>query len=162
MSLPLPWVDKIFDKLTLAYGQQFLARWRDLDLDAVKCDWAYELGGFEQAPHALAYGLSHLNEDRPPTAMAFRAICASSPDPVVQALPSPSADPARVAAELARLAPIMAEHRVDADMKGWARKLRARHKAGERLNLYQIDCYRIALGLDRKTGEVACYANVAN
>ena len=36
MSLPLIWVDHIFEKLTVTYGQQFLGRWRDVDLNAVK------------------------------------------------------------------------------------------------------------------------------
>jgi len=81
MSLPLPWVDRIFDKMTLTYGQHFLNRWRDLDLNAVKSDWMYELSGFEKAPHAIAFGLSNLPETAPfaPVQQQRQSSPASSP-----------------------------------------------------------------------------------
>lgn len=91
MALPLPWVDRIFEKLALVYGQAFLARWRDLDLDAVKADWAHELAGFEKHPEAIAYGLKNLPVDRPPNVLQFRAMCRKSPPPVFKALPAPAA-----------------------------------------------------------------------
>lgn len=34
------------------------------------------------------------------------------------------------------------------DSKAWARRLQARHEAGENLNANQIRCYRNALGLN--------------
>ena len=50
MTMPLAWIDRIFDKLTLTYGQQFLGRWRDVDMNSVKSDWLHELSGFEKSP----------------------------------------------------------------------------------------------------------------
>lgn len=127
MSLPLPWVDRIFDKLTLTYGQQFLNRWRDLDLNAVKSDWMHELSGFEKAPHAIAHALSNLPES-PPTVIQFRALARTAPSPEVPALPEPKADPERLKAELSKLAPLRELLKTSVapkDCRQWARDILA-------------------------------------
>lgn len=90
MPLPLHWVDKIFTKLTLVYGHEFLNRWRDIDIDAVKADWAHELDGFENHPEALGHALAHLPV-KPPTVLEFREIARKCPPPVFKALPAPAA-----------------------------------------------------------------------
>jgi hypothetical protein len=79
MSLPSAWVEPIFTKLTLIYGQAFLRRWQDLDMEAVKADWAHELDGFERTPKRIAYALQNLPIDRPPTVLEFRAIAWKMP-----------------------------------------------------------------------------------
>lgn len=130
MSLPLAWVDRIFDKLTLTYGQQFLNRWRDLDMNAVKSDWMHELSGFEKAPHAIAHALSNL-PDAPPTVLQFRALARLAPAAELQALPEPKADPERLKAELAKLAPLrekLAQAVKPLDCKQWARDILANPK----------------------------------
>jgi len=133
--LRLDWVDRIFEKLTLAYGQQFLARWRDLDLDAVKHDWATELDGFEDHPAAIAFGLANLDPEKPPTALAFSAICRRAPMPNVPALPPPPADPERLKLVLAKLAPVRAALASGGiDHKAWARRILDRDRAGDRIN----------------------------
>lgn len=77
MSLPDAWVERIFDKLTLVYGHQFLSRWDGLKLSDVKADWGRELRGFAQSAKAIAYGLENLPPSKPPTVLEFRAICSS-------------------------------------------------------------------------------------
>lgn len=144
MSLPLPWVDRIFEKLTLVYGRPFLDRWRDIDLERVKNDWATELSGFERAPNAIAYALQSLPDGRAPSVLDFRAICRAAPATEAPKLPAPAADPARIAAELAKLrVPTAPANPYGA--KAWAHALRTRHQAGERLNPNQIRCYENAL-----------------
>lgn len=81
MSLPEAWVDRIFDKLTLVYGHQFLSRWDGIELTTVKADWGHELRGFAQNPGAISYGLEHLPPAKPPTVLEFRAICNSPQSP---------------------------------------------------------------------------------
>lgn len=102
MPLPQPWVDRLFEKLTVVYGRQFLDRWSGLDLDAVKADWAHELEGFAQHPEMIAYALANLPPDRPPTVLQFRDIARKMPPPKVKQLPAPAADRAKVAELLAR------------------------------------------------------------
>lgn len=148
MSLPSPWVDKIFEKLTLVYGQQFLARWRDVDLELVKSDWARELGGFEQKPEAIAYALQNLDAEKPPTVLVFRTMALRSPAAVLARLPEPAADPERMAAELAKFASIRtAATGSGYDHKAWARRLKAGHTEGGNLSPFQVQCYREALRL---------------
>lgn len=104
MSLPSPWVDRIFDKLTLVYGHAFIGRWAGLDLQAVKADWAHELAGFERNPEAIKHALQHLPVE-PPNVMQFRALANNAPPPELPRLPEPKADPERVkrALQAARL-----------------------------------------------------------
>jgi hypothetical protein len=108
MSIPTTWVDRIFEKLTLVYGREFMNRWQGLDVDAVKADWAHELEGFEKWPEAIAHALKNLPPDRPPTVLQFRDIARKAPPKPVPLLPQPKADPARVQAELTRLRAIVA------------------------------------------------------
>jgi len=145
MSLPMPWIDKIFLKLTLNFGREFLNRWEGVPIEDVKADWAHELRGLQQNPSAIAYGLEHCLAGKAPTVQEFKAVCVRRPD-ATMALPEPPADPGRVAAELAKLAPSRMAPLVD--HKAWAYRLKVRHAAGEKLSGYQVTCYREAL----KTG----------
>lgn len=144
MSLPAPWVEKIFAKLALAYGRDFLARWEGLEIADVKDDWARELAGFAQHPDAIAYALAHLPA-RAPTVMEFRAIARRAPAAPVPRLPAPAADPERVHAELSKLAAVRDGSRHDP--KDWARRILARAEAGERINRMPLLMARQALGL---------------
>lgn len=148
MSLPAAWVNALFDKLTLTYGQQFLRRWQDVDLNAVKSDWSHELAGFANHPEAIAWALQNLNPDSPPTVIQFRAIARRAPAPDVPRLEPAKADPERVAAELRKLAPVREKTFFTADGKQWARDLIARHEAGIRsVSPLPLRMARDALGL---------------
>lgn len=132
MSLPLPWVDRIFDKLTLVYGQSFLRRWADIDLNAVKSDWAHELAGFEHHPKAIAWALQNLPTDKPPTVLDFKFIARRAPPEELPRLEAPKADPERVAAELAKLVPIVEKPKLG-DGRGWARDIVGRYEGGAKI-----------------------------
>lgn len=131
MSLPDAWVDRIFDKLALVYGHQFLSRWDGLDLARVKADWGHELRRFQQNAAAITHGLENLPADRPPTVLQFRDLCAGhrGPAPALPHNPAP-ADPKRVAAELARLRAL--PNNRGGDCREWARNIVARHRAGDK------------------------------
>lgn len=148
MSLPAPWVDKIFAKLALAYGRDFLARWEGLEIADVKADWAHELGGFAVQPEAIAYALQH-PPVKAPTVIEFRAICRQAPAPEAPRLEAPKADPARVAEAMQKLAPLRVGQegpRCTAN-KDWAHAILARAAAGERVTPYSLMSARMALGL---------------
>lgn len=135
MSIPLSWVEKIFQKLILVYGRDFLARWEGVELADVKADWAAELAGFERWPEAIAHAIANLPPAKPPTALEFRDLARKAPRREALALPDAKADPERMAAELGRLAAVKAGAAAAArvDHKAWARRLLAREAAGERL-----------------------------
>ena len=87
MSLPITWIDRIFAKLTITYGREFVARWDNCGVPImdVKTEWGHELSGFRDHPDAIAYALCNL-PDRPPTVLQFREICRKAPPPVVPRL----------------------------------------------------------------------------
>ena len=103
MSLPAVWVEKIFKKLALVYGRDFLSRWEGQDMAGVMSDWGHELAGFQAHPEAIKYALENLPADRPPTVLQFRAICNRAPTPELPQLEAPKADPERVTEIMASL-----------------------------------------------------------
>jgi len=136
MSLPLAWVDRIWEKLSVTYGAEFLSRWRGFDstaINAVKSDWMNELSAFENAPHAIAFALANLPE-KPPNVVAFKAICRLAPSAETPALPGPKADPARVKAELAKLSDLRASTVQKSNGRDWAQRIIQRVKAGEKIS----------------------------
>lgn len=90
MPLQSSWVDRIFMKLSLTYGRDFLARWEGLDMDTVKADWAHELAALSGHPKRIAYGIENL-PSKAPTVIEFRTACWSMP--VVEVLQLPAPDP---------------------------------------------------------------------
>lgn len=120
MTTPLPrnWVDALFGKLTVRYGAAFAAQYRDLDINAVKDDWAEELAGFGSNPKAIAYALENAPDswsDRPPNSRAFRTVCRLAPSVPLPQLPQPPSDPARVAESMAQIHPMMVNVKPDFD-----------------------------------------------
>lgn len=145
MSLPTPWVDRIFDKLTLVYGQSFLRRWSDIDLNAVKSDWAHELSGFEHHPKAIAWALQNLPMDKPPTVLDFKFLARRAPPEDLPRLEAPKADPARVAEELAKLAPVL-KAPAARPSTDWASRIVERAEAGGKVAPATLRMAREALG----------------
>lgn len=152
MSLPLKAVDRLFDRLLATYGRQFTDLYAQADAASVKTAWAHELAGYasENGLKAVAWALENLPE-RCPNAIQFRNLCRQAPAPEAQRLPEPTADPARVAAELAKLA--SARREVSAtgiDRKAWVKRIIARHEAGEKIRPISLLFARQALGLTRE------------
>jgi len=149
MSLPIAWVDRIFERLTGRYGDRFSARWKGVDMDAVRHDWATVLAGFKNWPEAISFAFDTLDDEKPPTAAVFRSLALKAPKPTRLALPEPQADHERLAAEFAKLGEIKSKTLSTSavDHKAWAKRLKSRHEAGEILNVNQIRCYRAALGI---------------
>jgi len=100
MPLPAPWVDRIFDKLSVVYGHQFMGRWAGIPVEAVKADWAHELSALEANPSAIKFALENLPPSAPPTVLEFRALCSRRPDVAPPALPARKGDLKRLAAAL--------------------------------------------------------------
>lgn len=146
MSLPHEWVEKIFTKLTLAYGREFLGRWEGVDLNDVKTDWGHELSGFRDHPDAIAYALRNLPE-KPPTVFQFRSIANKVPRPDLQPLPpiAPSAE--ALAKELQKLAGIKSKALAtgEYDGKEWARRILRRFDSGESIRPVSLRFAREAL-----------------
>lgn len=134
MSLPLPWVDKIFSKLTLVHGRDFIGRWEGLDLADVKTDWAHELAGFDNFPEGIAFALTNLPVGKPPTVLEFRAMALKAPRPAAPQLELPRPDMARVSEGLKRaIAAAQKPATNGVDNKAWAKEIIRRKADGERV-----------------------------
>lgn len=141
MSLPIDWVDAIFARLTVAYGDRFLAQWPGQQPDVVKAHWGAVLAGISSG--GISYALGHLPPDYPPNAMQFDRLCRGRPSSTEaprKALAGPPVDPQRVADALAA-----AERVRPKDPKAWARRLQQREEAGENLGPTRSAMWRAAL-----------------
>lgn len=150
MSLPAAWVDRLFDKMTLTYGQSFLRRWQDIDLNAVKSDWAHELSGFERFPKSIAWALQNLPPEKPPTVLEFRNIARKAPEEEQPRIEHSAAGKERIAEELRKLGPILAKTAPSGDSLDWARRVIQRHESGAyKSTRAALAMARDALGLDK-------------
>lgn len=122
--LPIRWIDKIFQKLAIAYGRDFMHKWEGIPEDEVKEDWAHTLSGFADHPEAIFYALHNLPDGKPPTAMEFRALCRNAPRENKVALPEPPVNRVKLA-EVSEKAHELVNKKKDA--LDWARKPRSQH-----------------------------------
>lgn len=130
MSLPTPVIDRLFQRLAATYGASWDRSLGQAPIGDVKTAWAHELQGFSSQLEAIAWALENLPE-RCPNLIEFRNLARKAPAPDVPRLPEPKADPGRVAAELAKLAPIRADHGKRAGVDaGWSHRILARHADG--------------------------------
>lgn len=147
MGLPTKTIDRLFERLTLAYGVQFMAQYEGMPIADVKTDWCEWLSMYGNRLDAVAWALDNLPE-RPTNAVQFRNLCRQAPAPATPMLPSPPPNPERMRTELAKLAPVLSASKGEArDHKAWARSIVARDAAGERINRASAQFARQALGM---------------
>jgi hypothetical protein len=145
---PLTPLERIFERMAATYGAVWDRSLGVAPIADVMTAWGHELSGFFQnrrSMMAIAWALENLPE-RCPNVIEFKNLCRCAPAVELPALPEPKADPALVAMELERLAPLLQPVPVS-DCKAWARRLRDAHLAGHSLNQNQVRCYRLALGM---------------
>ena len=121
MSLPLPVIERLFDRLASTYGTDFTNRYVG-EVAKVKSVWAYELAGFGSNLKAIAYGLENLPE-RAPNIIEFRNLCCKAPESAPLMLDRPKADPKIIAMIVDGLKPLAKSDRLD-----WARLIVANPK----------------------------------
>lgn len=95
MALPSAWIDRIFERLELAYGHRFLSQWPGMSLDVVKRHWVEEMDGMEHHSDAIVWALQNLPADEPVNVLQFRALCRRAPTKQAPALPAPAVDRAK-------------------------------------------------------------------
>lgn len=86
------WVEQLFARLQVRYGNRWSRLWEGIDPEAIKADWENVLGRlYLRRPEAISFGLDHLPE-MPPTSEQFLTLCLRSPGAAL-ALPPPSGKP---------------------------------------------------------------------
>jgi len=79
-SLPSAWIDRLFSRLALTYGNKFADMWRGQDVESVKQMWANEMAGFTADEIRLALEtLRTSNPAWPPTLYEFMDLCRPAP-----------------------------------------------------------------------------------
>lgn len=150
MSLPSKAIDRLFDRLAATYGRQFSELYAAIDPGAVKALWGHELSPWANRLDAIAWALENLPE-RCPNVIQFKNLVRQAPAPEAPRLPEPKADPDRVKAELAKLGPMRMQASAASsgavDHKAWAKRIMARHEAGESINLTTLRFAREALNM---------------
>lgn len=147
MSLPASWVDHIFAKLTLTYGQRFTGLYAGLEINSVKRDWGATLSALQHHPQAISFALENLPVDLPPTSLQFREIARACPAQPQRRLPIPDCDPSVKAEAIETLRHFAANFGRNRNHyhRRWAEKLCDRERRGEKLTTFQREAWREAL-----------------
>lgn len=136
MSLPMKAIDRLFERMAAAYGSQWSRMWEGVPIQDVKTEWMHDLAEFatDAGMRRIAWALDN-RTDRPPNAIQFRNLCRQAPSESAPALPLPPANPERMREELAKLGHLDKSKRMTTSgsigHKEWAKRLIARHEAGE-------------------------------
>lgn len=70
----MPWIERIFERLSAYYGARFADMWRGCDLEGVKKIWSDELGEFTK--NEIAQGVKSCRaREWPPTLPEFLKLC---------------------------------------------------------------------------------------
>jgi hypothetical protein len=148
MSLPMKAIDRLFERLGATYGKQWTSMWDGTPISDVKSLWAHELATYSGHLEALAFALENL-PPRAPNCIEFKQLCRMAPrKDDAPAIEHVKADPARVAAEFAKLREVIkAKPAASYDSKEWARIITARHDAGEKIRPLNLRFAREALGV---------------
>ena len=141
-------IDRLFAVLTERYGQEFIDRFEAHGEDAAKASWAAGLGRYDEQRHVIGEAIKQLGSTCPTLSM-FYDLCERIE--LGESAPHEKPAPARPAeqsiAAPAPPRPPIARPAPTVDHKAWAKRLVARHCAGERLNKVQIEFARQALKL---------------
>ena len=148
MSLPLKAIDRLFERLAATYGREWVSRWEGLDQNAIKAMWSHELGAYANHLEEIAWALENL-PPRAPNVIEFKQLCRSAPRrEEAPQLVAPAADPSKVNAELAKLRDMLkVKPAMNHDGKAWAKRIIARHQAGDKINSAPLQMAREALGV---------------
>lgn len=144
MSISMRAIDRLFERLAATYGAQWTRQWQDVPMSDVKTAWAYELGVFGESLHRIAWALENL-PPKCPNVIEFKSLCRQAPAPETPRLPEPKADPERIKAELAKLAPMRNNPVQRTDGRDWARRIIAKHEGGAKVAPCTLKMARDAL-----------------
>ena len=153
MSLPMKALERLFQRLSATYGSEFINKWDKMPIAEIKTAWAHELASFAGNLTVIGWALENL-PDRCPNAIEFKKLCRQAPKPDTVMLDTPKAPADIVDAEIAEMVKSVVQQTdtndSKRDYKAWAKKLKARHDSGEKLEIFQVRSYKVALGITEK------------
>jgi hypothetical protein len=143
-------IDRVFKRLAATYGVAWDNAIGQAPIMDVKTTWGHELYGFLRSRESMmpiAWALENLPE-RCPNVIQFKNLCRQAPATEQPRLPEPKADPERVKAELAKLAPLRqaAVSPSAHDPKAWAKAILRDVQGGLKRNQTVVQMAKQALG----------------
>ena len=94
MSMPIKAIDRLFDRMGLTYGNEWVRKWDSAPISEVKSMWAHELDFYSNRLEDVAWALENLPE-KCPNVIEFKNLCRKAPKIEAPRLPEPKADPER-------------------------------------------------------------------
>ena len=82
--LPRSWIDALFTKFETMYGQQFIDKWKNCNVDQVKQTWAEELGSLNGETIKAGIEVCKDTCKFPPSLPEFYQLCKSMRKPPEQ------------------------------------------------------------------------------
>jgi hypothetical protein len=82
--LPLSWIDALFTRFENMYGQQFIEKWKNCDIQGVKNTWAEELANISGDTIKEALSVCKQSCKFPPCLPEFYQICVAVRKPMSQ------------------------------------------------------------------------------
>lgn len=135
-------IEKLLSKLALTYGVRFNDQYVGMDSDMVRRNWAKELGDVSR--EGIDYAFANLPDKYPPNVLEFRKLCHSRRTEATRlALPPPKQE--GMSEDVAREVERIRRTQRNTDPRGWAKRLRQRELACEKLTPTQRDMWRAAL-----------------
>lgn len=135
-------IEKLLSKLALTYGVRFNDQYVGMDSDMVRRNWAKELGDVSR--EGIDYAFANLPDKYPPNVLEFRKLCHSRRTEATRlALPAPRQQ--GMSEDVAREVERIRRTQRNTDPRAWAKRLRARELACEKLTPTQRDMWRAAL-----------------
>lgn len=129
-------------KLALTYGTRFQDTYAGMDMATVRRNWAKELDGVSR--DGVLYAIANLPDRFPPNVLEFRKLCQSRRTEAARlALPPPK--PAGMSDAMRERVARIGKTSAALDPRAWAKRLRARELACERLSPTQREMWRDAL-----------------
>ena len=140
-------IDHLFKRLAGAYGDAWDRFVANVPIADVRTVWAHELSAFKDSLGRIAWALDNLPE-RFPNVIVFKRLCQAAPaqagyEEVPAIEYSTPIDP-----EVQKVLINALRKPGSSDMKAWAKTLKSRMDAGEKLNTNQIRCTNNALRLN--------------
>ena len=74
-ALPMTWINVLFQRFERFYGQDFVRKWGNGDIEATKQEWAEKLFQFDREVLRLAVEHCSENVSKPPSLPEFVTIC---------------------------------------------------------------------------------------
>lgn len=132
----------VLSKLALTYGVRFHDAYAGMDAGMVRRNWAKELDGVSS--EGIKYALRNLPDRFPPNVLEFRKLCQGRrTEAEVLRLPPPK--PQGMSADVRERIERIGKTTRDTDPRAWARRLRQRELACEKLTPTQREMWRAAL-----------------